>query len=572
MRIKKTQGRSAGQTERKDIMRKKKLFTGAVALLAAGTLLAGTALAAPVADVAEIGGTFDEDSRYVEYVITEADAKDTVILNGDAMYLAMLGQAWVKEDGKQPMVPGVNLRGRMRITNQSGETYKVTDFTFKGLPDSVLAELAGQPNGGYPPDEAFYGLGGEKIPLDYLPNRTASKALADLWGLSSYSKLTFAQLAGAEERIAQVFAEHNAKDPEAQVKTYGDYLYWYVKENRPELLGGATKFSELPVNALLWLNHDSNAGVKATGAEINEVMAKYPKAGIYGYRSGSRVQMHEWDKEVAEVYYAVQWKDLISFTFDDARYPTHLEKGVGEVVTPGTSLYDQSRKAPEAQAMFDAVLGGKELSDGQALALDELMYHIHTKMNNDHQDIAVSFMFTITLEKVKTPYNVHYHANGGTGAQSDLDGHFAEATVGVKDKGTMTREGYTFTGWNTQADGKGTAYAPGASFAMPKGDVHLYAQWQEELIDIPDEEIPLDPGGKDPEPTVPTPPTPVRPVPSRPITNKPGQNTPGLIIIDDDEIPLSPGTSDSGMLGLTGLLVLAAGAGMIVLGKKRHDR
>lgn len=537
-------------------MKKKKLLSSAVALLAAGTLLAGTAFAAPAADVAEIGGTFDEDSRYVEYVITEADAKDTVILNGDAMYLAMLGQAWIQEDGKQSMVPGVNLRGRMRITNQSGETYKVTGFTFSGLSDSVLAELSDQPNGGYPPDETFYGLSGEKIPLDYLPNRTASKALADLWGVSSYSKLTFAQLAGAEERIAQVFAEYNAKNPEAQVKTYGDYLYWYVKENRPELLGGATKFAELPVNALLWLNHSSNAGVKATSAEINEVMAKYPKAGIYRYKSGSRVQMHEWDKEVAEAYYAVQWKDLISFTFDDSLFPAHLEKGVGEVTTPGTSLYDQSQKTPESQAMFDAVLGGKELANAQALALDELMYHISTKMNNDHQDIAVSFMFTITLEKVKTPYNVHYHANGGSGAQSDPDDHFAGTTVGVKDQGTMAREGYIFTGWNTQADGKGTAYAPGSTFEMPKGDVDLYAQWEMEIIDIPDEEIPLGPGGKDPEPT----------------PDQPKPSDPDLIIIDDDEIPLSPGTSDSGMLGLTGLLVLAAGAGMIAFGKKRREK
>ena len=42
-----------------------------------------------------------------------------------------------------------------------------------------------------------------------------------------------------------------------------------------------------------------------------------------------------------------------------------------------------------------------------------------------------------------------------------------------------TRNGYTFLGWNTQTDGKGTAYAPGAEYTHDQdgGTVILYAQW-----------------------------------------------------------------------------------------------
>lgn len=36
---------------------------------------------------------------------------------------------------------------------------------------------------------------------------------------------------------------------------------------------------------------------------------------------------------------------------------------------------------------------------------------------------------------------------------------------------------YTFTGWNTQADGKGTAYKAGDSFTLTDKDTVLYAQW-----------------------------------------------------------------------------------------------
>ncbi len=40
----------------------------------------------------------------------------------------------------------------------------------------------------------------------------------------------------------------------------------------------------------------------------------------------------------------------------------------------------------------------------------------------------------------------------------------------------FTRSGYNFTGWNTSADGSGTAYSDGAAVEL-SGDVTLYAQW-----------------------------------------------------------------------------------------------
>ena len=45
-------------------------------------------------------------------------------------------------------------------------------------------------------------------------------------------------------------------------------------------------------------------------------------------------------------------------------------------------------------------------------------------------------------------------------------------------KNVLTRAGYTFTGWNTKADGSGTAYADQASFKFDQDYVTLYAQWK----------------------------------------------------------------------------------------------
>ena len=46
----------------------------------------------------------------------------------------------------------------------------------------------------------------------------------------------------------------------------------------------------------------------------------------------------------------------------------------------------------------------------------------------------------------------------------------------VLNTNTFTREGHTFTGWNTSEDGTGTAYADGATVNLNTNLV-LYAQW-----------------------------------------------------------------------------------------------
>ena len=81
-------------------------------------------------------------------------------------------------------------------------------------------------------------------------------------------------------------------------------------------------------------------------------------------------------------------------------------------------------------------------------------------------------------EKVKE-YQVKltYDANGGEGAIDSATGAAGE-NVPVAEN-VFTRNNYTFTGWNTQADGKGTAYKPGDSFMLTDEDTVLYAQWSE---------------------------------------------------------------------------------------------
>lgn len=71
-------------------------------------------------------------------------------------------------------------------------------------------------------------------------------------------------------------------------------------------------------------------------------------------------------------------------------------------------------------------------------------------------------------------YTVTYNANGGSGAPSSQTKTYGKSLTLSSTK--PTRAGYTFVSWNTKADGKGTSYAPGASYTT-NAALSLYAIW-----------------------------------------------------------------------------------------------
>ena len=69
-------------------------------------------------------------------------------------------------------------------------------------------------------------------------------------------------------------------------------------------------------------------------------------------------------------------------------------------------------------------------------------------------------------------HTVTFNANGGTGTMSTQTANVPTALT----LNTFTRTGYSFSGWNTAANGSGTAYADGATYSFA-ADITLYAQW-----------------------------------------------------------------------------------------------
>ena len=75
--------------------------------------------------------------------------------------------------------------------------------------------------------------------------------------------------------------------------------------------------------------------------------------------------------------------------------------------------------------------------------------------------------------------NVIYDANGGTGSHPNTTGwQYSDATIPGDTSKSFKRDGYVFLGWDTQADGNGTAYKDGSQVPLQDKDITLYAQWQ----------------------------------------------------------------------------------------------
>ena len=144
-------------------------------------------------------------------------------------------------------------------------------------------------------------------------------------------------------------------------------------------------------------------------------------------------------------------------------------------------------------AKFDLV-SGAELLDGTTTwtaaanmtALDWNKYEVY--IHTTSTEVIIKFYSTgkrfwlndVCLKGLgNVKYHVTYEGNGSTGGTVPTDAteyaNDAEVTV-LGNTGSLVKEGYTFAGWNTAADGSGTTYTAGNKFHILH-DMTLYAKW-----------------------------------------------------------------------------------------------
>ena len=99
--------------------------------------------------------------------------------------------------------------------------------------------------------------------------------------------------------------------------------------------------------------------------------------------------------------------------------------------------------------------------------------------NSVNSTQTITAATTLSSSATVNTYTVSYNANGGLGTMASQLMTYGTSTALTPN--AFTRDGYTFAGWNTKADGTGTNYTDEQSVSnlttTNNGTVTLYAKW-----------------------------------------------------------------------------------------------
>jgi uncharacterized repeat protein (TIGR02543 family) len=108
---------------------------------------------------------------------------------------------------------------------------------------------------------------------------------------------------------------------------------------------------------------------------------------------------------------------------------------------------------------------------------------------------APTVEFTFVVGTPTANFTITYDANGANGGSAPADTTGNGNVTLRTNSGSLAQTGYTFEGWNTQADGQGTSYAEGATYNLTV-DITLYAEWAA-VVAPTNYTITYDPNGAD---------------------------------------------------------------------------
>ena len=152
----------------------------------------------------------------------------------------------------------------------------------------------------------------------------------------------------------------------------------------------------------------------------------------------------------------------INLDYQDIKYDFILTSGYWcSASTGNTFIYPII-----ASGKAFAVMGGEEFTDFE-------------RFINSTNYTEFNYATLLKDKKLVPALTVTFDANDGTSAPATQTQNVRYEIDSTLTANTFTRTGYTFKGWNTQADGSGTSYADKANVTLT-ADTTLYAQWQQQ--------------------------------------------------------------------------------------------
>ena len=180
-------------------------------------------------------------------------------------------------------------------------------------------------------------------------------------------------------------------------------------------------------------------------------------------------------------YEAITYPVTVDVQGDAGKISYTLWAKAGEL-SASSSFADQGAQRAETAIPEGCTLGLEVTSQGAKTLFIEISsttgqtiqgYHSFSDGNVCRVVAEPTGPVTVTL--VVDPAWLFLYPNGAAGdGQTLLAPINCAATV---PDNPFTRDGYKFTGWNTAADGSGTAYAAGETIT-PTGNITLYARWE----------------------------------------------------------------------------------------------
>ena len=196
------------------------------------------------------------------------------------------------------------------------------------------------------------------------------------------------------------------------------------------------------------------------GTKVLDADGTYADNDITDYITGGK-----WSRTEATTLYA-QWDNHYTVTFEQGS-PTF--QGTGEV----EATYGAALPAISVPSKTGYIFGGYYTGENGT----GTQYYNENGVGNTWAEAANT---TLHAKWTGISYQVAFDANEGSGTMANQAFTYGAAATALTTN-TFTRTGYYFLGWNTNADGSGTAFYNGKEVenltSVDGGIVTLYAQW-----------------------------------------------------------------------------------------------